>query len=445
MPQAAARAVSANRKFVPFDVTLPPIVMQNDGERGRGIFSSGRLRILPLDLFTMTFSALALATPLPDFEDLSPHPSAPDPLVALDGTRVTTAEGWRQRAAELRELFQHFEYGRLPSAPARVEAKIERTEEAFGGKGTLREVTLTWGMPGAAIHLLVITPKSEKPVPTFLGLSFVDPREALPGGRQEKVWNVARALERGYAMALFWNGDLMPDKADEARERLQQFWPAERAEAAAGDGCGTIAAWAWGVMRAMDYLVTAPDIDAKRIATVGHSRNGKTVLLAAAMDERIALVIPSQAGCCGTAPSRVAPELSKIGPDGKPAIETVAFINDTFPHWFCRNFKKFNTEPARLPVDQHELIALCVPRPVLVSAAASDGWANPDGQFEMLRAADPVYRLIAGEGMASAEKPPASAPTEGRLAYFLRPGKHEMNEADWAAWLNYADLWLKGS
>ena len=161
------------------------------------------------------------------------------------------------------------------------------------------------------------------------------------------------------------------------------------------------------------------------------------------MDARIALVIASQAGCGGTAPSRVTEELRAPGPDGRPSVETVASINGAFPHWFCGNFKDFGADPSRLPVDQHELIALCAPRPVLVSAATLDRWANPDGQFEMLRAATPVYQLVAGEGMAAAEKPVPLAGAKGRLAYFLRPGKHEMGELDWAAWLDYADAWLK--
>ena len=203
-------------------------------------------------------------------------------------------------------------------------------------------------------------------------------------------------------------------------------------------------------MRAMDYLVAAQGIDGSRIAAVGHSRNGKTTLLAGAMDERIALVIPAQAGCGGTAPCRVAPELSTPGPNGRSIVETIGRINTAFPHWFCANFKKFNEDPAKLPIDQHELIALCAPRPVLISAATLDLWANPDGQFEMLQAADPVYRLVAGEGMSvlgsayvHTEKPQPLAPPTGRLAYFLRPGKHEMNATDWAAWLDYADVWLK--
>src|SRR4029079_17441773 len=101
----------------------------------------------------------------------------------------------------------------------------------------------------------------------------------------------------------------------------------------------------------------------------------------------------SQAGCGGTAPCRVAPELLVLQPNGRPKVETVAVINRNFPHWFCGNFKTFNESAEKLPFDQHALIALCAPRPVLVSVATDDLWSNPAGQCQMLRAAAPVYRV----------------------------------------------------
>jgi hypothetical protein len=350
-----------------------------------------------------------------------------------------------------------------------VEAKLEREDRAaLGGKATLRELTLTWGMPEVAIHLLVVLPHVAKPAPAFLGLSFVSTHEALDDpnllidpvwqaqqkdsspatlaetrGKQKTVWNIEKAIDRGYAVSLFCNADVVPDDAAKAAERLKLFRPAERAAAPADDDCATIAAWAWGIMRAMDYLVTVPEIDPAHIAVVGHSRNGKTALVAGAFDPRIAMVIPSQAGCGGTAPSRVSAALAAPQANGRPTVETVARINTAFPHWFCANFKQFNEATDRLPFDQHELIALCAPRPVLVSAATLDLWANPDGQFANLQAADPVYRLVAGDGLGATEKPEPLHLVSSRLGYFLRPGKHEMSEPDWNAWLDYADKWLR--
>jgi hypothetical protein len=179
--------------------------------------------------------------------------------------------------------------------------------------------------------------------------------------------------------------------------------------------------------RAVDYLYTDRDIDTNRVAVFGHSRNGKTALLAGALDERIDLIFCHQAGCGGSAPSR-----GKIG-------ESVKQINDRFPHWFCGAFKAFNEQPERLPFDQHALAALCAPRPLLFSNAVEDSWANPAGQFEMLRLADPVYRLLGVEGLGTTVAPPEGQLLASRLGYYIRAGKHSTTPQDWTAFLDFAD------
>ena len=419
------------------------------------------LRSLLLPALLPLLLTAAMAEPYPDPVQLPVQPGFPDPLLLRNGERVTTREQWlEKRAPELRQLFQHYEYGFLPPAPPKVDAKVEREDPvAFGGKATLREVTLSWGMPDVEIHLLLVFPNHrEKPAPIFLGLNFngnhalvADPLVPVPKGRsdaepqrgkQVDVWNIEQSVDRGYAVASFYCGDIVPDNAEAAQSRLRRFRPAERADAPAPDDCATLAAWAWGLMRAVDYLVSDPAIDGKRIAVVGHSRLGKTAILAAAFDERFAMAIPLQAGCGGTAPSRVKPEMG-TQPNGKSIAETVARINTSFPHWFDAVFKQFNDATERLPFDQHELIALCAPRPVLVCAASDDLWANPAGQFELVRAADPVYRLVAGEGVAdAAEMPPLGKLQPSRLSFFIRAGSHSMAKVDWDAFLDYADKWL---
>ena len=195
----------------------------------------------------------------------------------------------------------------------------------------------------------------------------------------------------------------------------------------------TIISWAWGVHRCVDYLSTVKDIDAKRIAVVGHSRLGKASLVAAAFDDRIALVIPHQAGCGGTGPSR----------HNDPKAESVKRINTSFPHWFCGNFKEFNDDTTKLPFDQNSLVALCAPRPVLFTNASEDLWANPAGQLAVLKAAEPVYKLFGVEGCATEKMPELDQLVKSRLGYFIRPGKHAMTTPDWEVFLNYADVWLK--
>jgi hypothetical protein len=259
----------------------------------------------------------------------------------------------------------------------------------------------------------------------------VDNRATEAGrGSQVDVWNVEESIARGYAVATFYNGDVDPDKPD-FTDGVHPHYLKPGQKALGPHDWGTIGAWAWGMSRAVDYLVTDRDIDPKRIAAVGHSRNGKTALLAAAMDERIALAIPHQAGCGGTAPSR-----GKIG-------ESVTRINTSFPHWFNDTFPLFNDRPELLPFDQHCLAALVAPRPLLFSNAVEDTWANPEGQFEVLKAADPVYRFLGVEGLAADTMPPVGKLVKSRLGYFIRPGKHSMTREDWEVFWAFADGHLR--
>ena len=120
--------------------------------------------------------------------------------------------------------------------------------------------------------------------------------------------------------------------------------------------------------------------------------------------------------------------------------ESVQRINTVFPHWFNARYKQFNTEPERLPFEQNALVALCAPRPVLFGNAVEDEWANPVGQFEMLQAADPVYRFLGVEGLKAATMPPMEELSPGRLGYFIRPGKHSMTAGDWRQFMKFADI-----
>jgi len=412
---------------------------------------------------------LALATaaaadfPLPD--QLPEQANLPDPLVMRDGTKITTKEQWEtKRKPELKELFQHYMYGRLPPTPKQVKYTTLFTDEkALGGKAKLSEVKITFEEPSLrhAIHVLLVVPNSVKQPPVFVGMNFCGnhtlldhPQIHLPEGwvrnscagatnerateagrgGQRDVWNADLIVDRGYALACFYSGDVDPDTADMSDGIGPAFYKPGQSTAAADDA-GTIALWAWGYHRVVDYLHAdgKNEVDPKRIAVVGHSRNGKTALLAGAFDERIAVVIPLQAGCGGTAPSRTT----------DMRAESVKRINTSFPHWFCGNFKQFNEATARLPFDQHCLIALCAPRAVLLPNAEEDLWANPSGQFDLLQAAAPVYRLYGGDAIATDAKPEMNKLIHSRLGYFIRPGKHAMTRADWEVFLAYADKHLK--
>jgi hypothetical protein len=322
-------------------------------------------------------------------------------------------------------------------------------------------VTLYCGAEANApeIDLMVVVPNDRRaPAPVFLAMNFcgnhgvtTDPRVPLahswmydnsPGctnnvateaarGNQAANWPIETMIDRGYAFATFYSGDIDPDRKDASTGIYEWLNRRDPTRNRAADR-GTIAAWAWGFHRCVDYLVKDPGIDSQRIAAVGHSRNGKAVLLAAAFDPRIAIAFPHQAGCGGTAPSR-----GTVG-------ESVKAINDRFPHWFNAKFKEFNEEPAKLPLDQHALIALCAPRPVLVSAATEDQWSNPAGQFAMTVAAAPAYQLFNYERFRSRRMPAPGNMVGDRLGFYLREGKHSMTAGDWDVFMKFADKHWSG-
>ncbi|MCE9533669.1 MAG: acetylxylan esterase [Planctomycetes bacterium] len=411
-------------------------------------------RVILMFSILSLFTARSAGADFPAVEKLPSKPELPDPLVMFNGTKVASKEDWvNKRRPELKSLFQTYMYGRLPDTKKVTASLNHEDSKAFGGKGTVREFVLSFDEPvKAKINLLLVVPNERKgPVPVFVGINFSgnhavlnDPKILLPTswlpatrkgvkdnkatdegrGSEVNLWNVDLAIERGYAVALFYNGDLDPDRADK-REGVRPYLPRESEPSL--DDTATIMTWAWGFHRVIDYLVTRNDLDPKKIVAVGHSRLGKTALLAAAFDERIAIAMPHQAGCGGTAPSR-----GKVG-------EQVKQINDRFPHWFNGNFKKFNDDPTKLPFDQHCLVALCAPRPVLFSNAKEDTWANPDGQFEVLQAADPVYRFLGAGGLEAKQRPEIGKLVDSKLGYYYRDGKHSMTRDDWQAFLDFAD------
>ncbi|MDR7519701.1 MAG: hypothetical protein QN131_13860 [Armatimonadota bacterium] len=236
---------------------------------------------------------------------------------------MTTKEQWeRERRPELQTLFQHYMYGYTPPPPANVQGVVERTDPQFlSGKATRKEIRITFGPPGTPpINLLLVVPNQRVGLaPVFLGLNF---RGNDSPYTRFNEFPFELSIDRGFAFATAAYGDIFPDRPDFAGGIFPFFRRPGQTDRESHDW-GAIAMWAWGLQRAVDYLVTDGDIDSARIAVTGHSRLGKTALLAAAFDERIALVIPHQAGTGGSSPSR----------KKNPKAETVKQINDRFPHW----------------------------------------------------------------------------------------------------------------
>jgi len=384
-----------------------------------------------------------------------PDYTLPDPLTMADGTKVTHPKQWPARRAEILDLFRTHVYGRAPGRPEKMTFEVfDRDEKALGGKAVRRQVAVrfTGSDDGPRMDLLLYLPAGAKgPVPTFLLLNFQGNHAVSedPGIRLATSWMRARSgvvdhratdkargvaakrfpipliLSRGYALATVYYGDIDPDYDDGFKNGVHGSL--ESPGTAGEDAWGSIAAWAWGLARALDYLQTDKDVDAKRVAVLGHSRLGKTALWAGARDERFAIVISNDSGCGGAALSRRA-----FG-------ETVERINKSFPHWFCGNFKKYNGKEGDLPVDQHMLVALMAPRPVYVASADKDLWADPHGEFLSCKHADPVYELLAAEGLPTGTMPPLDTPVSGRIGYHVRTGGHDLSEYDWRQYMDFAD------
>jgi hypothetical protein len=388
-------------------------------------------------------------------ESKVPAYTLPDPL-----NGVKSASDWKKRRAEILDLFTGQMYGRSPGKPAKLSFEPVNIEKAaLGGKALRKIVMLRMEHEGKKLEaeLLLYLPADAKGrVPVFAGLNFggnhaVTRETDIPVSRQwmrnnpaqgvennratEKSrgsessrWALERILERGYGVATMYYGDIDPDFDDGFSNGVHGFMGGRRAE----DSWGSVAAWAWGLSRMMDYLATDSGVDRDRVAVMGHSRLGKAALWAGAVDERFAIVISNNSGCGGAALSRRA-----FG-------ETVNRMNTSFPHWFALNFRQYNDRESELPFDQHMLLALMAPRPVYVASAVEDQWADPRGEFLSAVHAGPVYRLLGKQDLSVKDMPALNQPVMRTIGYHIREGKHDVTLYDWERYMDFADLhWRK--
>lgn len=401
--------------------------------------------------------------PEPNFDESRvPDYRLPALLVGEDGTDIETALQWRRtRRPEILRLFEEHVYGRRPAARYDVQFDItERSDRALAGTARRRQVDITCRRNGRSrtFKLLIYLPAaSRQRVPLFLGLNFHgnqtianDPAIELPDswigndpdigitgnrasersrGRLAGRWPLESIIGRGYGLATIYCGDIDPDVDDGFQSGVHRLFPEFSGDPEQPHQWGTIAGWAWGLSRALDYFDTDQEVDRSRIALLGHSRLGKTALWAGASDERFALVVSNNSGCGGAALSR-----RRFG-------ETVRRINDAFPHWFCDNFKNYNGREDELPVDQHMLIGLIAPRPVYIASASDDLWADPRGEFLAALHAEPAYQLLGRQGLGR-KSPGHDRSVGGAIGYHLRTGGHDVTESDWQCFLDFADRHL---
>jgi hypothetical protein len=396
----------------------------------------------------------------------SPGRGLPDPLVAIDGTMVDGPDEWYgQRRDELKLLFQHYIYGYMPEAPEIDIHEIRSDPEAFGGIATYRELIIRFPQAGSdadepRIILSVFTPNRGKgPYPAFVtinrcgnhtvsdyrGITIFPSRwegghcrnDESGRGSHSDFWSIELILRNGYAFATFHEADVDADSV-EYPLGIQPYYEDFFTEHGVSKEMtwGTIAVWSWGVSRALDALETLPDIDGTRITAVGHSRRGKSVLVAAAFDERIDLVIPHQAGTGAEALNRGLVQ------------EPVFVMNRAFPHWFNAMYKSYNYRIGQLPVDQHELLALVAPRGVLLTAARSYWWGGPSSSLHALQAADDVFKMLGARGLSGTgiiwEGEVVSNENATGLSQYRRRDGHRLDPEYWQVFIDYASAYFAG-
>ena len=366
-------------------------------------------------------------------EELVPSFSLPPLLELSSGDSVSDSRTWEtQRRPEIVRLLAESVYGHVPEGLERLSMHLLRADDAaMGGAATAKVVEIRMGVAYRESKMtlkLLLPNERKKPCPLFLLINNRPP-ENIDLSRKVRTgfWPAEAVIARGYGIAGFQVGDLDPDQHDEFRNGVHGLF----GRSIRSHDWGALAAWGWGASRAMDYCEADGDIDASRVALLGHSRGGKAALWAGARDTRFSIVISNNSGCGGAALSR-----RRFG-------ETVDRINRIFPHWFCGNFERFNGREHQLPLDQHFLLGAIAPRGLYVTSASQDLWADPRGEYLAWFHAGEAFELY-GDPPVEVSTPPApNHPViRGRRGYHIREGGHGLEEYDWERFMDFAEqLW----
>jgi hypothetical protein len=395
--------------------------------------------------------------------------ATPDVLGAFEGDApVATAADWTgRRAPLLRAAFEREVYGPVPMELDGFEISRRVVDENFaGGAGILEEIDVRAGLPGSSpgadapsFRIALALPKNASPqhrVPLILGANFCGNQvtfasmqlspPAMGGCGDGKGFEAslvrlifgvyistgpnAEILNRGYAYATFYATEFAPDDAQAAGEGLARIAAALGPAHADRAPNGVIAAWAAGFSWAVDVLDRDPRLDPRRTTIYGHSRDGKAALVAAAWDPRIDAVMAHQAGKGGSTLTRAY------------AGESVKQITHTYPHWFSPAYARFADNEAAAPIDQHALIALIAPRPVMLGNGWNDVWSDPNGAYRAAVGATPVYRLFGARGLAQTGLDDEDPAHRGEIDWWIRPYAHGVRKADWEHFLAFLDQWM---
>lgn len=368
-------------------------------------------------------------------ESKVPQYTLPDPLRTSRDQAVTDKYIWENsRRHEILALFKNEVYGQMPHTYDSMSFTFTNmNSNAMNGKATLKEVQITIWKIGKPVKINVtyfIPTRRSGPVPAFLLINNRDKKNTDPARKEKsEFWPAEMVIDSGYAAAAFHVSDLAPDNKDSFQNGVLQLYPDQMK---VPNGMKAIGAWAWGACRVLDYFEQDPDINSKQVFIVGHSRGGKAALWTGAVDQRFAIVFSNNSGNTGAALAR-----RKFG-------ERVKVINTNFPHWFTDNYKKYNDNEEGLPVDQHMLIALMAPRPVYVTSATKDLWADPTGSYLSLVNAKKVYDLYGKKSSLTPEPPPVNSPIiNSVLGYHMREGIHNLTVYDWLNFIRFANYHTK--
>lgn len=405
---------------------------------------------------------ILLILSIPALGQLAPTKTLPDPLIFNNGQKVKTAKEWSERRAEIRAIMSSEMYGTMPPRPENMEFRVfDNNKNALGGKATRKQVTVVIreGNREASFDLLIYIPnKAKYPAPAIVGINFIgnqainaDPGIKLtqawvengrmfpcgPNGKatdacrgvNASMWPVDSILDAGYALVTMYREEIASDRKEEMfKTGVHTLYPELQNRE---DNFGTIGAWAWAMSRALDYLETDKDINAKKVWAFGFSRLGKAALWAGATDERFAGVLSNESGAGGGKQFR------------RGVGENIARLCTVFPHWYAKNFRRYMDKDKELPFDQHFVLALIGPRPVYLGTARGDIQADPEGEFETARAADAVYRFLKTNGFPFPTFPALNEPLFGQVGFHIRPGPHDVQNFDWKQYLKFASLHLR--
>lgn len=326
---------------------------------------------------------------------------------------------WREKTLG---WFRDNWFGHAPGRPADLRFG-ERHVSCADGK---IRIDIDLSLPaGASAHA---------PVPVFVFGDHFNPRTSASGLARYPGIPTNTITSRGYAYVTFNVNDLAMNgygKSLPAGNKVHRHFGA-----ACPDGAkGTLAAWAWGYSRVMDWIETRPELDAARVAVVGHSRGGKTALWAGAQDTRIAMTVSNDSGSGGA-------RLLKLRLKGAEPVS--AFRRNGVGHWFADAFHSYAGREAELPYDADDLMKLVAPRLLYVASAADDEWAGPPGEFEAARRASAAWEAAGRRGLTLTAYPPADTRDhDGSVGYHVRSGRHKLLPRDWDAFLDFADRHLK--